>query len=271
MAVTSPLSMPFLALLLALSATPADAPNDVLLVSYQGAGRTPELAQRLLSSMADAISSRGFHPRPDAESTRQERAAAMCGEDGDCLATLGRRLEAAWVVGLGLGSVGKQTLISVLLVNVETGRVAQRFSRQVPTQDLDAATVSTDAVTQLFTELTPREKPTTTPPPIEPPVEVPIAALTPTAPPSRPLHSAAVGTTIAAGVLAAAGLGLSVGAGVHYGQLASTPPNARPDADSLQRALNTSADATVGVAVAAAVTAVVLFVLDGSAAQGPTP
>ena len=264
--------MPLLVLLLALQASPAEDPNDVLFVSYQGAGRSPELAQRLLASMSQRLPARGFTPRAPSESEKQERAAAMCGEDAECLATLGRRLDADWVVGLGLGAIGKQTLINVLLVNVETGRVEQRFSRQLATAALDANTVGADAIQALFAGLAPRVKLTPPPAPVEvTPVEPPPAVVTPVvnAQPAapRPVRSAAIGTTVAAGVLAAAGIGLSVGAAAHYGTLAGTAPQQRPDADALQRGLNVGADVSVGLATAAAVTAIILFIVDGGAAK----
>lgn len=258
--------MTHLLLLLALHATPAEHPNDVLLVSYQGAGRSSELTQSLLTAMSSEVTSLGFIPRASSESERQQRAATMCGEDGECLATLGRRLDTAWVLGLGVGTAGKQTLISVLLVNVESGRVEQRFNRQVATTALKADEVGREAVRMLFAGLAPRLK--VTPPPVEatapltvlPEAPKPVAPMVVERP--RTVRTAAIGTTIAAGILGVTGAGLSIGAGFHYASLAQTPPNQRPEADGLQRGLNVGADVTVGVAIAAAVVAVVLFVVD---------
>ena len=238
----------------------ADARNAVGIVAYQGAGRAPELTSSMVSALGREVETRGFAP---ALLPEQQRAATMCGEDAECLATLGRRANVGWVLAIGLGTAGKQTLFSALLVEVETGKVQSRSSLQAATSSFDVATMARDAVKTLFEGVTPKVALVPVEPPPLPKPE-PVVIVAPPAPPSHPLRPAAIGTTIGAGALAIGGGVLTVVAQQHYAGLAQTAAADRAQADAAQRGLNVAADVTVGAAIAAGVTAAVLFIIDAN-------
>lgn len=257
--------MPALALLLLLHANPSDALNTVGVVAYQGAGRAPELATSFQSALTKEVAARRFLP---VDTEKHQRGATMCGEDVECLATLGKRASAAWILAFGLGSAGKQTFFTALLIDVERGLQQQRVELKAETKSLEVNAVAADVAQKLFAGLEPRiaiVPPVVEAPPPPPPEEPRVVVLPP--PPDeqpRPIRTAALGTAIGAGVLGLTAGGLAIGAGVNFGQLATTAPADRPAADATQRSLNLSADVTGGVAIAAGVTALVLFLVDGA-------
>ncbi|MGV3623101.1 MAG: hypothetical protein ACO1OB_19940 [Archangium sp.] len=245
-------------LLVALHAAPLPE-NTVGTVVFQGSGRAAEFSSALLRAVPEEIANTGFAAT---NADEQQRAAAMCGEDTECLATIGRRLGVGWIIGLGVGAVGKQTLVTGVLVDVNTGKPQQRFEAQRPTTGLDAKQLAKELVTALFASMTP--KVALTPAPIvevapQPPPEI---VQPPVVEKSHPARGAAIGFTVGAVATGLAGGGLSIAAATNYPTLQNAPD--RRAADDTQRALNVSADVTVGVAIAAGVTAIVLFIVDGA-------
>jgi hypothetical protein len=75
---------------------------------------------------------------------------------------------------------------------------------------------------------------------------------------------------IGGGAVGAAGLALSIAAGVNFGTLSKYGPTERSGPDSTQRALNITADVTVGVAVAALATGIVLLIADAASSKAPS-
>lgn len=244
----------------------ARADERVAVIPYQGAGRDPELVAALAAALDATLVERGWTLADAGETKRQERAGAMCGEDAACLATIGQRLEARWVLAFGVGRVAGKTMVSSLLVDA-----AEAVRRTTFTETLASVPGVTPAALAPLagrigdalllglvapSRLTPL-------PPKEPPTSL-VAPL----PASRPLKPWALGTALGAGALAVAGATVSVGAAVGFSRLPEVPPSQRPTADAQQRSLNLSADLLVGAAIVAGAAAVVLFILDGRAAPG---
>ncbi|MFO0597272.1 MAG: hypothetical protein U0228_18305 [Myxococcaceae bacterium] len=258
-----------LALLVAVHAAP-DTRNTVGVVVFQGAGRAADTTVSLVAALPKAIESKNFPVVTGEEIEKHQRAAAMCGEDAECLATLGRRANVGWVLGLGLGLAGKNTLITALLVDVETGKVQQRYEAKRQGK-IDFAALAHDMVEALFAGLSPRPAlvPPEPPPvvqanPVDPPPAVVAAQQPPPpAPSSHPLRTAGIGLTVGAGAAAVGGGVLTFVAASHFGTLGTVPADQRQQANADQRGLNVAADVTVGVAIAAGVTALVLFIVDG--------
>jgi hypothetical protein len=214
-----------------------------------------------VEALTREVRARGFLVLPASELEKHQRAATMCGEDAECLATVGQRAEAAMVLGVGLGAAGKQFILSALLVGAGQPRA---FSVKRAATALDFAAVAKAAVDDVFAgvrphpiELTP--KVVDLPPPPPPGLVEPITVVPP---PSSRLRTPAIVTGVGAGVLALAGGTLTVVAQQHFEGLRTTPVDRRAAADSTQRTLNVAADVTVGTAIAAGVTSVILFLLD---------
>src|SRR5439155_601921 len=109
------------ALTLLLFSLRAAAADSALVVPYQSVGVKDEVVAEAARALQQAATGHGLLVlAPDAFRI----AAAMCGEDANCLATPGQRAKAQWVVGYGLGAVGSNILFTALLVDAEAG--AQR-------------------------------------------------------------------------------------------------------------------------------------------------
>lgn len=248
-----------LAYALLVSATLA-APQKVAVVPYQGLGAAPGAVERLSAALRAAVADRTWPVAAPDEVDRKARAASMCGEDLECLSTLGQRLEVSHVVAFGVGKVGPDTMVSALLVEVASGKKLGEFSERLPALPEDAGPLSRRAADALFQDLKPA--PVLVPADVPAPPVVIAPAL-----PSHPLRPLAIGTAVGAGVLAIGGGVLTVVAQQHYAGLADVEPNARPAADAEQRGLNVAADVTVITAGVAAAVAVVLFIVDGKEAS----
>lgn len=265
-----PLATPRLrraALLLALVlATPAFAvAQRVAVVPYQGAGAEPDFTARFAEALRQALATKQWPVVDAAETERRQRAAAMCGEDAECLSTLGQRLDARWVLGFGVGRVGSGVMVSAVLVDGAVAVKQQATEEQLAALPADPSALAGRFVDALVRGLTPPSLLTPTTPPVE---ETP--PLVETGPPPRPLRPWAIGTAAGAGALAITGAVLTVVAQQHYAGLPAVPPNERAAADAQQRGLNLAADVVMGTAIAAGVTAVVLFIVDGRGAA-PAP
>ncbi len=252
-----------LALAVALAAAAAHAAEpQVAVVPFQGLGVEPALVDRLADALRARLEKRRWTVL-GAEATRtRQRAAAMCGEDVECLATLGQRLEAKYVVAFGLGRVGDGAMLSALVVDVARAKKLAEHTERLPSLPEDAEPVALRTISTLFEGLSP---PVTLVPDVPPPPP----PLVLEAPPPRPLRPWAVGAAVGAGVLAVAGGTLTVLAQQHYSGLPDVAPARRAQADSTQRTLNAAADATVITAGVAAAAALTLFLLDARSA--PTP
>jgi len=256
-----------LMLLLMLSAGPAlaDVTGRVAVVAYQGGGKDPEVVSAFAEALRATLTARAWPVVPSAETERQARAATMCGEDVECLSTIGQRVDARWVLAFGVGRVGATTLLSALLVDASTGLKLGVFTESFATAPADLAPLAGRTCDALFAGLKP---PTKLAPPEPPPAETPPLVTAPT-PPAHRVRPWAIGTAIGAGALAAAGITFTILAQQHFAGLPDVPLVDRPAADSAQRAYNLTADVLVGTAIAAGVTSLVLFLVD--AREGSTP
>ena len=94
------------AFLLSSTVTLAAQPR-VAVVPYQGIGAEPGVVERLSAALRTEVANRKWTVVSADETERKERAAAMCGEDVECLGTLGQRLDARFVLAFGVGRVGR--------------------------------------------------------------------------------------------------------------------------------------------------------------------
>lgn len=246
--------------------------NTVAFVAFQGAGKTAELTTSTLDALAKEVSTRGFPTMPAADLERHQRSAAMCGEDGACLATIGKLANVGWVLAIGVGTAGKQTLFTALLIDVGGGKVHLRYETKSKGA-LDATATAKAAVDALFIGVTLKEPPP--PPPLvndspvapkepvklEPPPRVAAA-------PQYRFRGAAIGLGVGAGVAAITGVTFSILAASNFSRLPTVPAGERAVADGTQRTFNLTADLALGVAIAAGVTTLVLLLIDG---PGSTP
>lgn len=254
------------AAVLAFPAAGADVAQRIAVVPYQGAGAEPDFTARLAEALRAALIDRQWPVVDAAETERRQRAAAMCGEDAECLSTLGQRLDARWVLGFGVGRVGAGFMVSAVLVDGAVAVKHETASEQLPALPTDGAPLAGRLVEVLVRGLTPPSKLARPPTPApEPP------PLVETAPPPRPLRPWAIGTAIGAGALAIGGGVMTVVAQQHFSGLSTLPAAQRSAADGQQRAYNATADALVGTAIAAAVTSVVLFILDARSGPSAAP
>lgn len=246
----------------ALAQAPATAPRVVVL-PYQGLGLEPTALQKLTDALRAQVAAKQWELTDAADIAKQQRAAVMCGEDAECLATVGQRGGARWVLGFGVAQVGASMAVSALLVDATTGRKHLTFLEKLPALPDDPAPLAQRVVDALFKDV-PRAaalEPDLPPPP--PPVVV-----QPVEPP-HPLRPWAITATAVTGVAGVTGGVLGVMAMQSYAKLPDVPVNERGPADARQRSLNAGADAALGVAVTAAAAATILWVLDARA--GATP
>lgn len=258
-------SAPFLVLLGGALASAAEVGDRVAVVPYQGTGRDPELVISLIASLRAALVERGWPLTEPGETDRQVRAGAMCGEDVECLATIGRRIDAKWVLALGVGRVAGNTMVSALLVDAVAGTKSTVYTETIGRALADLNPVAKHMCDALLVGLSPVAK-------LVPPDSVtgsPPPLVEPLALPAPPLRSPAVGTAIGAGVLAVAGGIITILAQQSFARLPDVPLAERDAADAQQRSLNLAADVLVGCALVAGATAVVLFILDGRSVPPP--
>lgn len=259
-----------LLLLLAAPALAAEAQNRVAVVPYSGAGRDPEFVSSLATALRSTLAERTWPVADAAETERHVRAATMCGEDVECLSTIGQRIDARWVLAFGVGRVGGNLMVSALLVDASVGLKHMVFTETLAAPPPDFAALARRSCDVLLVGVTPPSKlaPPDVPKPDQPPLIVAPAT------PPHPLRPWAIGTAIGAGGLAIAGGTFTVLAQQGFSRLPDVALAQRPAADASQRTLNLTADILVGAAIAAGATALVLFILDGREAPpaaGATP
>ncbi|MFT3837426.1 MAG: hypothetical protein QM723_10570 [Myxococcaceae bacterium] len=229
--------------------------SDVAVVPFEGLGVEPTVVEKVAEALRAQVGKRHFTVLGAEQTRSRQRAAAMCGEDVECLATLGQRLEAQYVVAFGLGKVGDGAMFTSLVVDVAKSKKVQEYSERLPGFPADPEPMALRAVSTLFVDLTPGAK-------LTPKEQPPGLAATQTGYKLRPY---AYGFTAGAGAFAIAGAVLTVMAQQSFSKLPEVKPSDRPGADSSQRTLNLAADITMSVAGVAAVVALVLFLIDGPA------
>jgi TolB-like protein len=249
------------ALLLSSTVSFASAPR-LAVVPYQGLGAEPGVVERLAAALRAEVAGRKWDVVSADESERRERAAVMCGEDVECLGTVGQRLDARFVLAFGVGRVGQGVMVSALLVDTEASKKLAEFSERLTAIPADAGPLALRAVDVLLAGRSPPVKlvPAEVPPPV---------VLVEPVPPKHTLRPWAVGTAIGAGALAVGGGVLTGVAAGNFRALPEVAPQQRMNADAAQRGLNAAADVTVITAGVAAATAIVLFVID--AREGVVP
>lgn len=254
-----------MSMLLLMLVAAAEPKPIALVTAYQSLGTEPAMVTGLTDKLRTVAAEKGLALVDATEATKLQRAAVMCGEDVQCLATLGARGKAKWVVGFGIARVGSNWLFSALLIDVDKGTRAAMFSRSTPAKELDEAALVQAATAELFrgVELVPAPQVVLVPAP-KPEVVKPVPAWVPEVqqPPAHRLRPAAVTTTVLTGALVIATVIVSVLAQSHHQTLAATPIDSRAAADRQQRTLNLGADVLIGVSAAAGVTSVILWAVD---------
>lgn len=228
----------------------AQLQQRVLVVAYQSLGVEPAVMERVEGALRAEATAASWASVDPAEAQRALRAATMCGEDRECLATLGQRGNAHWVLAWGFGKVGSAYLFTSMVVETPSAAQLSTFSERLSDLPSDPSGLATRAIATLFRDV---KRPVSLPPPSTPQrtlVAPTIAAFS--------LGGAATVSTVIFGVLAA----------THYPTLASAQVLDRPALDRQQRTYNLGGDVSLGVAVVSAATALVLFIL-GAPAEAP--
>lgn len=223
----------------------AAAPDTVLVTSYQTLGVDEQTVAQVVEGFRAACNATQLQALSASESDKMNRSAVMCGEDGACLATVGQRSNARWVLAFGVGKVGSSLLLSAVFVDVKQGREVMNGSRRVPegAPDWAAATKSlADEVVKL-------------------PVEAKIIEV------ERPqsehkLRPWAFTTVGLAGAFAIISTVVGVAAMGNYGKLKMAGPSEFAQLEKDQRTLNGSADICLIGAALFGATSLVLFILD---------
>lgn len=225
------------------------AAEPVLVAPYQSLGVEPATVSAITEGFRQAVESPKLTALPATESEKVSRSATMCGEDGACLATVGTRSNARWVVAFGVGKVGASLLLTALFIDVKDGKEVTRSSRRVPEGMADWVLVTRSLAEEVVK------------PPAEPVVvQVPIEVVKPVKPHTfRPWTFVSLGIAAAFAVTATV-LGL-VAAG-NYQRL-----QMQPNDDVIrgnQRPLNGSADGCLVVSVLTGAVSILFFILDAA-------
>jgi hypothetical protein len=242
-----------------LLATLASAPTDVLVVSYQSLGVDPQVATRYGETLRHELRGAQWTVLDSVETQRVQRAASMCGEDPDCLATIGQRSETRWVVAFGLGKLGGGFLVTTLLVDVTTSHKLAVLTERSASLPDDWTAQCAKTVATLFRDV---QRPANT---------VALDRAEPAALQQKALQQNTtaprrlVGPTIAATSLASAGTISTIVFGLlaasHFPRLSTAPAQERPGLDQTQRLYNGGADISLAIAVASGAAALILFLL----------
>lgn len=231
----------------------AEPQQRVLVVSFQSLGVEPSVMERVGDGLRAQSTAATWQALDGAETQRVLRAATMCGEDLECLATLGQRADARWVLAWGFGKIGSSYLFTALLVETPTSAKLATFSEKLPSIPDDASPLAQRAVAALFKDV---KRPVVVEPPPPPPV------------PERRFVTATLVSASVAGAATIATTILGVMAATHFPRLATALSVDRPALDRTQRLYNVGADVSLGVAIVSGVTALVLFLL-GAPAEAP--
>jgi hypothetical protein len=229
--------------------TLAAAPEPLLVAPYQSLGVDSGTVSAISEALRLASDRTRFAALPLAESERVGRSAVMCGEDGPCLATVGQRSNARWVLAFGVGRVGTSLLLTAIFVDVAAGKELMRGSRRISEGTPDWISVAKSLVDEVVK------------PPAEPlVVQVPIEVVKPQKTHKfRPGAFTSLGITIALGLITT-GLGLT--AWGNYAKLTMSNGATYPGLAATQRGLNASADIFLIGTAAAGAAALLFFILD---------
>lgn len=244
-----------LALLLLAGAAQAER---VVVVPYQSLNVDAATVTRLDDAVRAQLTRKGYELP---ETNTAHRAAAMCGEDLECLATIGTRAKARWVVAWGLARIGGSMLVNALLVETESGKRRGAFSDSLAVLPEDLSSLAARIVDALMGDL-----PVAPPAVVLVPKEVPAPVVVQHSSALRPW---AIGTASVAGAGAIATVILGVLAQSSFAKLPTVQLDQRPAAVRQQQLLNGSADTALTVGVVAAVASLTLFLVDARA--GGTP
>lgn len=237
------MTLPLLATLLVVTAAP---PSDrtLLVVPYQTVGVEPETVARFSQALRTAARWR----LPGTSSEQWLRSAALCGEDKACLGTLGKQTQADAVLAWSFGKVGASYLFTALLVESSSNRELARFTDSLASLPVDASPLAERAVAELL--------------------KVDVAPLRPAGPSERTLLGPTIATASVAGAATISGVIFSILAATNFQTLRTTPESGRVIIERQQRTYNLGADASIGLAVVSAATALILFIL-GAPAVAP--
>lgn len=242
-------------LLLSSLALANEPKQRVLVVSFQSLGVEPDVMNRVAEALRRQATASSWATLDGAETQRVLRAATMCGEDAECLATLGQRADARWVLAWGFGKIGSSYLFTSMVVETPTSAKLASFTEKLPALPDDASELASRAVSTLFKDV---KRPLVLEPP-PPPVPAPA--------PERRLVVPALATASLAGAATIATVVLGVLAATHYPKLSTALEADRLALDRTQRTYNLGADLALGVAVVSGATALVLFLLGAPPAE----
>ncbi len=239
----------------------AAASPQALVIPIQSVEVDDADVKRLTAAMSAEVVGHQWTAVDVAATERLLKSASMCGEDADCLATLGQRVGAQWVLAFSIGKLSKGYLVSTMWVEVATGKRKSGTTEKMASIPVDFTNLARALVDPLFRDVPSAVVLTPGPPPEVPPMVV--------AETGRPVRGAAIGLLAGGGAAGVVGVILSVMAGNSYAALASTPAEQRPAADLSQRNLNIAADVVVGVAIAGVATGLVLLLADAASSSPP--
>lgn len=241
----------------------AAASPQALVIPYQSVDVDEAEVARLGAALRVEVARHAWTTIDEAGTQKLLKSAAMCGEEPDCLATLGQRAGAQWVLAFSFGKVTRGLVASTILVEVATARRTSGTTEKMATIPVDFTNVARALVDPLFRDVPSPVVLTPGPPPEAPPL---VAAEGP-----RTLRAVGTGVLVGGGLAAIGGVVLSVAAGTNFATLQNVPAEQRAGADGAQRGLNIAADVTVGVAIAAVATGVVLLIADAASSPAPAP
>jgi hypothetical protein len=236
--------------------------GPLLVVRYQAEGVSATEAAEAQRAIEEAFRARGIGLAKDEHASK---ASEMCGEEPACLASLGARAHARWVLAYGIGQVGHRVLTSLVLVDVAEAIIRGRDSRELDREGLGWTREATALAERLDVDIPvppvppppPNLTPQTLPPP--PPVQVEKPAGDP-----RLRTYAWVSGGTASALLAGSGI-VGLLARSNYQTLEGTEYSARPPLISQQHVLNSTGDAMlIGSVVVAGVSATLFYLSRGS-------
>jgi hypothetical protein len=232
---------------LALSASQAE---QVLVTGYQSLGVDAVVSVKLGEGFRAGTTRPPLVALGAEKSDESGRAAVMCGEDAACLATVGQRSGARYVLAYGVGKVGSSLLVSALFIDVTAGKEVSRASKRVLDTNADWT-----AVTKELSDLVVK-------PPAAPlVVQVPVPIEVPQKP--RRFRTPAIAVLSVALALGVITTGIGLGAMGHYGQLQTAGTVAdRVRLSNEQRTFNFFGDGFLTLSLVTGAVGLVLFILD---------
>jgi hypothetical protein len=232
--------------------------GPLLVVRYQAEGVSATEASEAQRALEEAFRGHGIAIATDEHASK---ASEMCGEEPACLASLGARAHARWVLAYGIGQVGHRVLTSLVLVDVAEAVIRGRDSKEIDREGLAWTREATSLAEQLDADI-PVPPPPLPAPNLTPQVLSPLPPLQVEKPPqdSRLRTYAWISGGTAGALLAGSGV-VGLLALSNYQTIESTAYTARPPLDSQQRTLNVTGDGLLIGGVVVAGVAATLFYL----------